>query len=235
MEKAYQHISLFFVAILGIVIAGFFKTYFGLFPEFQKVTAIQHIHGLLFLCWFIMLIVQPVLIRKKQYKWHRLIGQFSYFLVPLIVISIFFIAREFYETAPATVTYSRRIAGLYVPFYQILSFVTFYGLAIYHRKNSAYHMRYMIVTALAVYGAALKRAFIVWMGVSAPNGFLYTFICTDLILLGLIFYDWKLKKPYKPYLFSLAFLLLIQAGFYEFRDTVIWQTLCGHFVQWAFE
>jgi len=66
MEKTYKYISLFFVAILAIVFLGFFKSYFGLFPTFNKVTTIQHLHGLLFLLWFIMLIVQPVLIKKKK-------------------------------------------------------------------------------------------------------------------------------------------------------------------------
>lgn len=82
MEKAYKNLSLFFIAILVIVILGFFKTYFGLFPNFRNVTSIQHIHGSLFLLWFVMLIVQPILIRKRKYKWHRVIGKVSYFLVP---------------------------------------------------------------------------------------------------------------------------------------------------------
>jgi hypothetical protein len=121
MEKTYKNISLFFAAILAIVFLGFFKTYFGLFPTFNKVTTIQHLHGLLFLLWFIMLIVQPVLIKKRKYKWHRVIGKVSYFLVPLIVVSIFFIAKELYKTAP--LTQSQKIATLYVPFYQIVDFV----------------------------------------------------------------------------------------------------------------
>ena len=134
MEKTYKNLAFFFVAIFAIVFLRFFKTYFGLFPAFNKVTTIQHIHGLLFLLWFIMLIVQPILIKKREYKWHRVIGKASYFLVPLIVVSIFFSAKELYETAP--LTESKKIATLYVPFYQIVDFVALYVLAIYYKKNS---------------------------------------------------------------------------------------------------
>ncbi len=228
MEKKYKNIAFFFVAILSIVFLGFFKTYFGLFPTFNKVTAIQHIHGLLFLLWFIMLIVQPVLIKKRKYKWHRVIGKASYFLVPLIVVSIFFIAKEMYETAP--VTENQKIATLYVPFYQIVDFVTLYVLAIYYKKRVSYHMRYMIATSLAVYGAALKRFFMNFLGISGLNAFLYTFIVTDLILVGLIIYDWRHGKSYKPYVVSLIILITSQLGFYFLRNTTLWQTVCGKFV-----
>lgn len=230
MEKAYKNISLFFILILTIVVLGFFKTYFGLFPAFKEVTNIQHIHGLLFLIWFVMLIIQPILIKRKLYKWHRLLGKVSYFIVPLIVFSIFFIAKEMYETMPAEVPQAKRISILYVPFYQILDFVLLYVLAILYKKKIAYHMRYMIATSLAVYGAALKRAFINLGGVNGKDAFLYTFILTDLIIIGLIMYDLKHRKDYKPYIVSLIILMLSQAGFYFLRDTDFWQKLCGGFV-----
>jgi hypothetical protein len=229
MEKTYKNIGLFFVAIFAIVFLGFFKTYFGLFPTFTKVTTVQHIHGLLFVLWFLMLIVQPVLIKKRKYKWHRVIGKVSYFLVPLIVISIFFIAKELYETAP--ISQAKKIATLYIPFYQIVDFVTLYLLAIYYKNKISYHLRYMIATSLAVYGAALKRFFTNFLGVTGLNGFLYTFIITDLILLGFILYDRKHGKDNKPYVVSLIILLISQFGFYFLRNTDLWQTLCGFFVQ----
>jgi len=228
MEKTYKKISLFFIAILAIVFLGFFKTYFGLFPAFNKVTTIQHFHGLLFLLWFVLLIVQPVLIKKRKYKWHRVIGKASYFLVPMIVVSIFFIAKELYETSP--LTQSKKIATLYVPFYQIVDFVSLYVLAIYYKNRISYHMRYMIATSLAVYGAALKRFFVNFMGVSGPNAFSYTFIVTDLILLGLIIYDLRHGKSYRPYVVSLIILVASQLGFYFLSNTAFWQTVCCKFV-----
>ena len=174
------NITLFFTAILSIVIIGFFKTYFGQFPTFSKVTSIQHIHGLLFLLWFIMLVIQPILIKKRKYKWHVIIGKVSYFLVPLIVISTFFIAKELYDKGNI-LDESKRISSLYVPFYQIIDFIVLYLLAIYYKKKTSYHMRYMIATSLAIYGAALKRLLINYMNMKAIDAFLYTFIIKIII------------------------------------------------------
>lgn len=92
-------------------------------------------------------------------------------------------------------------------------------------------MRYMIATSLAVYGAALKRFFIHFVGISGSNAFLYTFIVTDVILVGFIIYDWKHGKSYRPYVVSLIILFLSHLGFYALRNTVLWQTVCGKFVE----
>ena len=74
-----------------------------------------------------MLCVQPLLIRYGQYKWHRIIGWFSYLLVPCIIVSIHFIAREAYLGAIAAHNPKASvIAGLYFPTYQIFDFAALY-------------------------------------------------------------------------------------------------------------
>jgi len=135
MEKAYKHVSYLFVAILLLIVAGFYKTYFGLFPTFDKVTVIQHIHGTLFLAWFLLLIIQPILIRRRKYKWHRVLGKFTYVLVPVLVISIFFIARELYINGLTHLPHEKAVATLFVPFLQIVDFVALYILAIHYKSG----------------------------------------------------------------------------------------------------
>jgi len=120
MEKVYKNISWLFAAILGIVILGFFKTYFGLFPTFEKVTSIQHIHGTLFLLWFVMLIVQPILIQKRKLEWHRRIGMISYFLVPLIIV------------------YDRMYGKAYKPYVVSLSILLLSQVGFYFFRNTEF-------------------------------------------------------------------------------------------------
>lgn len=232
MEKGYKNITIFFIVILGIVVLGFFKTYFGLFPTFNKVTTIQHIHGLLFTTWFIMLCVQPILIRYGKYKTHRIIGKFSYVLVPCIVVSIHFIAQEAYLNALANhVQQKAIIAGLYFPTYQIFDFVALYVLAIANTKNTPAHMRYMIATSLAICGAGLRRAFVHWMGMSNDHAVLYGFLLPDLALVGLIIYDRLNNQKSKAYWVSLAILAGSHIGFYFVPGSALWQSVCGYFVR----
>ncbi len=96
MEKAYRNVVYFFVGILILALAGFFKSYFGLFPEFKSVNNAQHFHAIMMLLWLAMLITQPLLIKYKRLDLHRKLGKVSYFLVPLILTSMFLIGRMGY-------------------------------------------------------------------------------------------------------------------------------------------
>ena len=78
MESAYKNLSLFFIVILAFVVWGFFRTYFGLFPHFSGITTVQHFHGAMLLSWFVMLIVQPMLIRYRKFELHAECKEYRY-------------------------------------------------------------------------------------------------------------------------------------------------------------
>jgi hypothetical protein len=67
MEKAYKNIGLFIIVVLAFVILGFYKSYYGLMPSFKGVSVAWHIHGTIMLSWFLLLIVQPILIRQHKF------------------------------------------------------------------------------------------------------------------------------------------------------------------------
>lgn len=78
----------FFIFILLISVAGFYKTYLVKFPSFEGFTWVQHFHGAVMLTWVLMLIAQPVFIRTKtpitQNRWQ------SFLLYSSIIGSIIF-------------------------------------------------------------------------------------------------------------------------------------------------
>lgn len=49
MERTYKNVGLFFIFILLVVVWGFYRTYFGLFPNFTGITTLQHFHGAMLL------------------------------------------------------------------------------------------------------------------------------------------------------------------------------------------
>jgi hypothetical protein len=232
METAYKNVSLLFVVIFSIIVLGFFKTYFGLFPTFNNVTLIQHVHGLLFTTWFVLLVVQPLLISKGKYEAHRIIGRFTYVLVPCIIISIHFIARELYLKEIANhVPKHAAIAGLYMATYQIFDFFVLYLLAIINKNRTPYHMRYIIATSLAIAGAGTRRFFAHVLGMSVAHAILFGFIVPDLILVGLIVYDKTKGQNNKAYVISLIILLASHISYYFVPDSALWQSVCGYFVK----
>lgn len=234
MDKAYNNIWILFFTILAVAFLGFFKTYFGLFDTFNQIPFAHHIHTLLFLLWFVLLLMQPYLIKKRKLKLHRLLGKFSYVLMPLIIVSIFSVTKSQYHRELLLLPRSECIANLIIPIPQLILFVALYILAIVHVKNTGYHMRYIIGSTLVLIGPGLGRAFISQMGMTFPQGVQFSFLVTELVLVGLILYDIKKHRQYKPYAILLAVFFLCHLGWFFIPQSLLWQSLCGQFVDLFF-
>ena len=222
------------MAILAVIFWGFFRTYFGLFPSFDKITTSQHFHTALFLLWFLLLFIQPFLIKSGKIELHRLLGKLTYILVPLLALSILAVTKGQYQRELAQFPKNQCIANLIIPLPQLFLFLVLYLLAIYHKKNTAYHMRYIISTSLILIGPGLGRAFIFWMGMTFNQAVLFSFIITELVLIGLIIFDRMNGSRYKPYVVLLTLLFSSHLAWYFLPQSYAWQAICGRFAEIVF-
>ncbi|MEO8772447.1 MAG: hypothetical protein ABI402_20275 [Ferruginibacter sp.] len=78
----------FFIFLLIISVAGFYKTYLVKFPHFEGFTWAHHFHGVIMLTWILMLIAQPVFIRRNNVRLHRIVGKASYLIFSLLLLFI---------------------------------------------------------------------------------------------------------------------------------------------------
>jgi len=228
MEQSYKNVGYFFIIILAIVIWGFFRTYFGLFPSFNGITTVQHFHGIMMLAWFAMLIIQPFLIRYKKMELHRAIGKFSYVLVPFILWSIFLVMRGGYLRMAPVIPHEQNVGGLALNLPDIFAFGALYILAIVNKKNTAYHMRYIIGTSLLLIGPGIGRAFIIYGGMAFPTAIQYTMALTEAVCGTLIIYDIVKKQPYKPYIITMLILIAMHLC-WQFQMAGWWQVFAGRF------
>lgn len=193
MEKAYQNISYFFSAFLLLIFVAFYKTYFGLFPDFVGTHALIHIHVLTVLIWFALLIIQPILIVRKQVDCHRRLGKFTYGFVPVMLLLLIMVAR--------TGQLREKDLGIFlVNINDVSLFVVLYVLAIVYRHKPTYHARFMIMTAVPFLSPALGRL----PQIPLPPGTPYL-----LIIAGFLLYERFHRKIYKPYLLALAVFLVL--------------------------
>jgi len=211
----YKNVGYFFLILLAFVFIGFFKTYFGLFPDFDShTTTLVHFHATVLTLWLLLLIVQPLLIRYKKFAIHRIIGKFTYVLVPLIVCSfIGMINKQYNEEMVEKMPGSEIIKDLSLSAALVLLFTVFYVLAIINKRKVSFHMRYMIATGLVFFNPAITRITLFW---NIFNSQLFAFICTDLILLALIIFDKKNRRNYKPYVVVLTLFLVYHVEFILF-------------------
>lgn len=233
MEKAYKHLGFFIIFLLLIVIWGFYKTYFVPFPAFKGITSAMHFHGAMLLSWFLLLIVQPFLIRYGKTQLHRNIGKLSYVIMPMLLFSIYLMTRGQYVRQASEVPHVDNVANIALSFPTIFAFGGFYSLALKNKHHTAYHMRYMICTALMMLAPGTGRALIIYAGMPFPAAVNYALLITEMLTLILVLYDLFKKNPYKPFLIALLIftgLHLIWVG----RYTAAWQFVGEKIAQWLF-
>lgn len=194
MEKTYKHIAFLFIAIFFILVWGFYKTYIIYFPNFKGFNYIQHVHGFLMLIWVSFLICQPLLIKARNYKAHRIIGKISYIIVPLLLFSIFLVTRMVYYRTLSTDSEREAIASITVSIPDLVSFAIFYTLAILNKENIKKHMRYMIGTSVLLISPGLGRALAIFFNMPVSYALAIPDYIAMLIVLIFITYDFRNKK-----------------------------------------
>lgn len=190
METTYRNTALLFTVILVFVIVAFFKTYFGLFPDFKDTNLAVHIHVAMVLLWFAMLIAQPILIGAKRLQLHRLVGKVSYILVPLVVFTGALMIRQAQMREKNLIIFTANIIDLSI-------FVLLFAFAIIYKRKMAWHSRLMILTVLPFISPAAGRLQINGLAIELS------------ILLILLIIERFNSKIYKPYLLGLSIFLII--------------------------
>jgi hypothetical protein len=230
MEKSYRNLAYLSVIIFIVVIIGFYRTYFGLFPKFENVANVVHLHTGALLLWSFLTIAQPILIRTKKIHVHRLLGKISYLLAPIIVYTTLALGRHMFFQRTAHVPMESNLKSLFLPFSHMFLFSLFYGLAIFHKKKAPIHMRYMIAASFVVLAPAIVRIDFSWTGLEFDR-LLFSYLFVDLLLAILIIFDEFNKKKYAPYFVALGFFILVHVSTFYVSQTPLWQIPAAKIVE----
>jgi hypothetical protein len=204
IEKNYKYLGYFLMLLAPLAIIGFWRTYFGQYPEFKNILKTHHFHAAAASAWIALLIVQPILIQTGQLRWHRMLGKFSYFLFPVLLVSFgLMIQMNMYS-----------LQGIFGPTAEVVLLTMFFVLAIVYRKQTDKHMRYMILCALVFIDPTVARLLIPHFEGPKPSWILINFSIIDAILIGLIVYDAMHKRNYKPYVVGMIAFLAFEVGVY---------------------
>lgn len=235
-ENTKTNVGFLMVSLMILTLIGFYPTYISKFPGFKNITNIQHFHGAMMMAWFVLLIIQPFLIRYKKYEIHRTLGKLSYVVAPLVLVSIFLAARSEYYRDLEYATEDQSLGGLALDITNLVAFGVCYTLAILNRHNTAYHMRYMVCTAILILGPGVMRIIAIYEifgPIDFPTNVFYTYAIGISISVGLIIYDLIKGLPYKPYLVVIGLMIGI-CFIYLYRMSDWWLAIAGKIVKWTF-
>ncbi len=232
-----RRVFIAFIVFLLAAIIAFWPGYFG--RIFSPLDSHLHRHGIAMILWCLMLIAQATLIRKRAYTIHRWVGYGSYVLVPFIAFAAFDLVHHLFTGAQQLIVGHFYFLALSIN--SIFAFLILYGLAIYFRKNAALHARFMVVTALPLFTPITDRLIYGYFQFLIPYAPeiggspivpFFGFLLADLILIGLIVWDWRSNKRLTAFPVALGVLLLYHYSVMNFYQYTFWKNFCYWFMAW---
>jgi hypothetical protein len=156
-RKFYVSLAVFMTLLVGV---GFWPSYYGpLIRGAAQAPIILHIHGVVFIGWMALLIVQTTLAARGKIRAHRALGNIGigYAIVLwLMGLLVSFVAPVMHVNAGEW-TVDEAATFLPIPFGDMVLFGAFFAAAVWYRNKSEIHKRLMVMATIAVVFAAAFR------------------------------------------------------------------------------
>lgn len=186
----YDTSGYYFLGLVTVTILGFWPSYFSkFFDGTANFNFYFHFHAVMASLWIALLIVQPILIKKKKLGIHRQIGKLSFILLPLFFISV--ILLKHYRIGGV---YTEGLgAKLWLQVKDLVIIGIMFTIAIVNKRNMQIHARAMIATGIVFIEPTLGR-FIILSLLPEPNfilGLAITVAIMYAIIISLIIIERK--------------------------------------------
>ncbi|MDT8398883.1 MAG: hypothetical protein RQ899_09755 [Pseudomonadales bacterium] len=187
-------LSFFFwmtLLMAGFVFTGFGMTYWlplarGSFPPAPPVV---HLHGLVFSCWMILLVVQAWLVKVRNITLHRSLGTFGIALATAVIFMgalITLLSGAANRDTPGPNYYD----GTYLGIMAVLGFGVLFTLAIRTVRTPAVHKRMMLFALLPLLPPGIHRVYMVPLGLSTFP-LLPMYLTLDAMAVAILVHEWR--------------------------------------------
>jgi hypothetical protein len=162
--------------MLGLVTYGFSHTVGPSLLHAQRprpTVILLAIHGAVFYCWMLLMVMQAALVRSHKIHLHRMLGWFGAADGAMVVIMGLWATFHQPTPLPLEMVGIVSLAGFGIPVV----------LAIGWRKRPAFHRRLLLIATAMLTNAAFAR----FPGTYVPQHLFY--VCTDVLIVIAIVYD----------------------------------------------
>ncbi len=141
-------------SLLALAPLAFWRGYVSRLPAGPD--SFAHLHAILATAWLLLLIAQPLLIRRRKLALHRWVGRISWVLAPSFVAVAVLLAHHRFAQMDDTV-FSKAAYALYLPLSMTALFAASYVFALVCQRDTRLHARFMICTALTAIDPIISR------------------------------------------------------------------------------
>jgi uncharacterized membrane protein YozB (DUF420 family) len=148
------------IVLIAMIFVGFWPSYYGpLTRGASNAPWILHIHGVIFIGWMFLLVLQTVLAAQGKLQQHRRVGNFGIALGSVVFVMglvVSFVAPVMTFNA-GTRTLDEAAAFLLIPLGDMALFGPLFFAAVAKRRNAELHKRLMLLATIAMAFAAIFR------------------------------------------------------------------------------
>lgn len=147
--------------LLAGVLTGFAKTFF-LRSQFglQPMPSYLYVHGAVLTTWFVLVVVQALLVARYRIGLHRRLGVAAVAVAALIIpISAFVVVRAAQRANEITPLLRLEVVG---DILTLIWFAAFVAAGVYFRRRPAVHKRLMVASCFTIYGPVFARMQLVY-------------------------------------------------------------------------
>jgi len=196
------------IMLTVVMVAGFARTYFfaGLFRA-RLPGLLIHVHGAVFTCWFVLLLVQSALAASGRVDLHRRLGIAGIVVAGLMIPLGFMATAEFIRRlAPS---FPRIRINAIMPVAELIAFAVLAAAAFLARKKPDHHKRLILLATIALIPAATGRIeFLPLFHFHGPSVLRLVWAYTYIFLLPLVAYDvWSRRRLHPATAYGGAFLI----------------------------
>lgn len=200
-------------AVITTVFAGFAPTFYlrGSFTQTRPMSVLLHVHGIVFSAWVSLFLIQTLLIARGQRRLHQRFGWIGAGIAAAMIILV----------TAAVIEQLRRVNGFPSPplalalsAFDIIVFAILVGAALYYRKRSDWHKRFMLSATIILLGAPMFRFIIHFVGIDDMTKVsIVSTLLVDAFFLPCFAYDLLTRRRIHPaYLVALALIVLDQVA-----------------------
>jgi len=226
----YEKSGYYFIGLVAIMFLGFWPTYFSkYFDGTANFNLYFHFHFMMASLWIGLLIVQPLLIKKKKLAIHKQIGKLSFIILPLFIISVILLKHH----QIGGVVKEGLGASLWLQLKDIIIISVMYTIAIVNKHTIQIHARAMIATGIVFIEPTLGR-FVILTVLPEPNfifGLGITVAIMYTLIISLIIIEHK--QTTGRWVFPLLLLLFMVFHYLIFNQVSFpfWDSFAKWFVE----
>lgn len=223
----------FYVAIAGFIfvftLVAFARTYWApMAAGSLDMHAAFHAHAALFFAWTFYFLIQTMLVAQGRTLLHREFGMLGVALAGAMVFSGVLVVIVNLSLLMGTPRERIVLGTAILALSAMVLFASFMTAAVANIRQPEWHKRLMVLATFSLLQAVVARYVLLIPDLAQPHRALISAAIVDLLLMGVILADARIKGRIHPaYLVGSALLLFVQVARSPLTHTPLWHDACA--------